>query len=98
MNVWEFCLSTHRSNGNVAGCFDHTFFFVAFSVFGGSLWGPVGIMYNISNLIYIYIYIFLSVLPCYGPKASKSWIWMGYGLILAMVQRGVVFCCCFLFV
>ena len=52
LGVWEFCLSTHRSNGNVAGCFDLIFFFVAFSVFGGSLWGPVGIIYN----IYIYIY------------------------------------------
>ena len=40
------------------------------------------------------VYIF-NVLPCYGPKASKSWIWMGYGWILAMVQRGLVFCCCF---
>ena len=59
---------------------------------------PCGVLlglYITYQILYIY---FFSVLPCYGPKASKSWIWMGYGLILAMVQRGVVFCCCFLFV
>ena len=74
MNVWEFCLSTHRSNGNVAGCFDHTFFFVAFSVFGGSLWGPVGIIYNISKLIYIYLFlVFFLAMAQKHPKAGFGW-------------------------
>ena len=72
MNVWEFCLSTHRSNGNVAGCFDHTFFFEAFSVFGGSLWGPVGIIYNISNLIYMFLVFFLAMAQKH-PKAGFGW-------------------------